>query len=568
MKKTSRRNTKRTSPSQKKLLKVCTLSGTTEIGRNCNFIEYGEDILIIDAGFSFPGQELYGIDYIIPNVKYLKKNKERIRGILITHGHLDHTGALQYILEDLGNPPIYAGTFANALIKEKLSETNLKDKAKFVNVHRNTKVSFGEFTVKFIGVTHSIPNAFSIFIESPGGNVFFSGDYKIDLKPENEPETDYLSLKELKGKVDLALMESTYATIEGKAKSANEIAGNIENIIKAHKGRVVVAMFSSLVSRLYSVIKIAEKTNRKVFISGRSLKTALKLAKENGYINYDKELVIDEKKITKCDDEKILFICTGSQGERYSALNRISLKEHVNYKIKKGDLILLSASEIPVNITQIDKMTDRLIAQGADLLKNDSESIHETGHALKIDMKMMYDYIEPKAVMPIHGSLTMRYQNKKNYVRWGTNPEKVFLTMDGQVWALNGTWKKDSTVESKPILIDGLGVGDIGDIVLQDREQLAEYGMIVVILNLSTKTKALIAKPVFVSRGFVYVKTSKELFDQMEKIVTEKHTNWHKDFSSKNEFDMKALTTDIEKSLAKFVYDKTNREPKILPVII
>lgn len=550
-------------------LKVCTLSGTSEIGRNCNFVEYDGDIVIVDAGFSFPGAELYGIDYLVPNINYLKKNKHKIKGILITHGHLDHTGALQYILEDLGNPPIYAGAFANALIKEKLSETNLKGKAKFVDVHRNTTIKFGHLDVKFIGVTHSIPNAFSIFIESPQGNVFFSGDYKIDMDPENEPQTDYSSLKALNGRIDLALMESTNAYSEGKAKSASEIADNIEHIIEKHKGRVVVAMFSSLLSRLYSVIQIAETTNRKVFISGRSLNTALKIAREKRYIVFNESLFVDERNLKKYPDDQILFICTGSQGERYAALNRMSLGEHKNFKIKKGDLVLLSASEIPPNISQIEKMTDRLIALGADLIKNDTEAIHETGHGMKLDMKIMYDMIEPKEIIPIHGSLTMRYQNKKNFVSWGVDPDRVHLTTDGQMWGKRKDgWTRETLIESKPILIDGLGVGDIGDVVLKDRQQLAEFGMVVIILNVTSKNKKLIGRPKFVSRGFVYVKTSQELFDQIEKIVVNEHTHWQREGEKKGVHNQKDLYHAIEKSVAKYIYEKTEREPKILPVTI
>lgn len=551
------------------VLRVCALSGTSEVGRNCNFIEYGGDILVIDAGFSFPGQELYGIDYLIPNISYLKKNKHRVKGLLITHGHLDHTGAIQYIMDDLGNPTIYAGTFANALIKDKLKETKIHGKTKHVNVHRNTKIKLGVFDVTFIGVTHSIPNAFSIFIESPGGNVFFSGDYKIDMEPENELQTDYKALEALRGRVDLALMESTNPDVEGKAKSATEIAGNIETIIKAHNGRVVIAMFSSILSRLYSVIKIAEKQKKKVFVSGRSLNTALRIAREHRYISFPDGLILQDNKVSRYPDDQVLFICTGSQGERYSALNRISLGEHKHFKIRSGDLVMLSASEIPTNVGQIEKMTDRLIKQGADILQNDTESIHESGHALKMDMKIMYDMVRPKEVLPIHGSLTMRYKNRKNYISWGADPEKVHLTDDGQVWELrNGRWKKAEQVESKPILIDGLGVGDIGDVVLKDREQLAEYGMVTVMLNLSSKNQHLIGNPKFVSRGFVYVKTSTDLFKQMENIVLDIHKAWLKKGDAEKVHNTKLLLDNIEKDLSSFIYKKTEREPMILPVII
>jgi ribonuclease J len=546
-------------------LKVCTLSGNSEVGRNCNFIEYGNDILIIDAGFSFPGHELYGIDYLIPNIEYLKDNKHKIRGVLITHGHLDHTGALPYILPDLGYPPIYGGKFANALIKERLKEFDMEDRVKFINVRRNSKYDLGYFTANFIGVTHSIPNSYSIFIKSPEANVFFSGDYKIDRNPMNEPETDYERLKSLKGKVDLALLESTNAGTEGKAKSEKEIAASIEEIIRGHDGRIVVAAFSSLVSRLYSVIKIAQKTDRKVFISGRSLKKSMSIAQEQNYIEVPDGLIMDESKVKKYPDDKVIFLCTGSQAERYAALNRISYGEHNYFKIKDNDLIMLSASEIPGNILQIESMTDRLIAQGADLIQNDSEVIHESGHGLKEDIKIMYELIEPKEVVPIHGSMTLRYKNVNNYQEWGMSKDNVHLTKDGQIWKYNGNkWARGIQVPAKPILIDGLGVGDIGDMVIKDRQQLAEYGFVIVILNLSSKNKKLIGKPQFVSRGFVYVKKSKGLFNELGQQIEDIHRHW---LSSKNS-DVRNLRKKIEKSVKDSIYKKTEREPMILSKII
>lgn len=549
-------------------LKVVTLSGTNEVGRNANFIELGDDILIVDCGFSFPGGELLGIDYTIPNLSYLKANKHRIKAILITHGHLDHTGALPYVLPELDFPPIYAGRFANALIKERLKEFDGMDKkVQFNDVERDKNYEFqiGGFKVSFIGVTHSIPNSFSVFVESPKGNVLFSGDYKIDQSPANEPESDYARLEALRGRVDLALMESTNSKASGKAKSESEIASNLEAIIRNAPGRIVVASFASMVSRLFSVIKIAQKTDRKVFVLGRGLKSALMIAREQRYIDIPDNLLVDESKLKDYPDNQVLVICTGSQGERYAALNRISLGEHKYFKIKPGDLILLSSSEIPTNVTVIEKMTDRLIAQGADLLQNDTVDIHESGHALQEDMKIMFDLTRPEVVLPVHGSLTMRYKNKKNYIKWGLTEDKVLLTEDGAVWEfVDGFWRKGKSIDSAPILIDGLGIGDIGDVVLRDREQLSEYGMVVVVLNLHSKTGRMIGNPKFVSRGFVYVKTSKQLFDEMAMLVKDIHMDWNR---SRNQ-DEKELRSEIESALSKYIYRKTEREPIILPVFI
>lgn len=547
-------------------LLLCTLSGTDEIGRNSNFVQYQGKILIVDMGFSFPGEEMLGIDYLIPNLSYLKKHKDDILGILLTHGHLDHTGALPYVLKDLGFPTIYGGRFGNALVQERLKEFNLADKVKIVSVDRESVLNIGPFKVHFIGVTHSIPNSFSIFIESPASNVFFSGDYKIDRTPANEPETDYAKLKSLRGKVDLALMESTNAEREGKSRGSQEVEDRLLATVKNYKKRrIVISMFSSLVSRLYSVLQVAKKTGRKVAISGRSLRTSIKIAIEQGYINVPKGLLITEKDISKYPDDKILFVVTGSQAERYGALNRIALNEHKYFKVKRGDVIILSASEIPENVSQILKMTDRLIRMGADIIKGKSAGLHETGHGLQDDMKTMFDLIQPKNVMPVHGSLTFRYLNKQNFIKWGMSSDNVLLTDDGQVWYLNrSNIRRGVKLPSKPILIDGFGIGDIGDAIIKDREQLAHYGVLCVVLNLSSKNKKLIANPSFLSRGFINHKTSKGLINELQNMVKDIHRKW----LHTNKHDIRGLRKDIEYKLRSYIIKKVDREPIILPIII
>ena len=551
-------------------LKLCTLSGTNEIGRNCNFIEYKDEIIIIDAGYSFPGQEMYGIDYLIPNIAYLRKNKSKVKAILITHGHLDHTGALRYILPDLDFPPVYAGSFGKALIEAKLNEYDLLKRTRVISVDRKSTIRVGKyFKATFIGINHSIPDAYSIFIDTPKGNIFLSGDYKFDVDPANEPQSDYSKLRSLRGRIDLALMESTNAMTPGKSPSEREIKDNLEEIIVNAKGRVIVAAFSSLLTRLYSLVEIAKKHNRRVLLSGRSLDQAFEIAIKQRYMTVPQGLLIKEKDINKYPDKELLILCTGSQAERFAALNRISLNEHKSIKIKQGDLVLLSASEIPENISSIERMTDRLIALGADLLKDGETKIHSTGHGNQEDMKMMYEYIAPKKVMPVHGPLTYRYFNKKNFVGWGMRPDDVFLTEDGQMWIFNGQfWKKGKKIESKPILIDGLGVGDIGDIVLRDRKQLAEYGIFSIILNLSSKNKRILGRPQFISRGFIYMKNSKDLLKEIENIIFDIHRSWLNESYKTKRFVEDDLRTNIEKELSKFIFKKTEREPIILVAII
>jgi ribonuclease J len=548
------------------LLKLCTLSGTNEVGRNCNFIELGKDILIVDAGFSFPGEEMYGIDYLLPNVKYLANRKKDIKGILITHGHLDHIGALQYILPDLGFPPIFAGEFACAIIAEKLSEANLLNKVKINVVRRGEVIRLGAFRITFIGINHSIPDSSSIFIESPKGNILVSGDYKIDDTPVNEPRTNVDYLRSLQGKVDIALLESTYAGKPGKARSESEAAVALERIISVHKGRVIVSAFASLVSRLYSLLKIAQKTGRKVVLSGRSLHTMISIAVAQHYLDIPNNLIIDEREMKKYMDNQLMLITTGSQAERYAALNRIALGEHKFIQAKKTDLVIMSSSEIPENINRIEGMTDKLIRQGIDLIKNSEEDgVHASGHGMQEDMKIFYELIKPKYVMPVHGSLTMRYQSKKNYLAWGHPEDKVLLTEDGQVWSYDGnTLKKSENIESRPIMIDGLGTMDTGDIVLRDRKQLAEYGIFVIVLNINSKTKTLIGRPRFVSRGFIYMKTGQEILKEIENIVLDTHREWMRDKKK----ELSELSFTIEKRVSKLITQKTEREPIVLISII
>ena len=552
-------------------LKLCTLSGTAEIGRNCNFVEMGNEIIIVDAGYSFPGQEMYGIDYLIPNLKYLKKNKKKVKAILITHGHLDHTGALRWMLPDLDFPPIYAGDFAKALIEERLEEYNLKGKTKITGVNRSTTLKIGNnFKATFVGINHSIPDAFSIFLQTPKGNIFFSGDYKIDTQPTNELEADYEKLKSLRGRVDIALMDSTNASNVGRSPSETEVYNNLEKVIAKVEGRVIVAAFSSLLTRLYSLFEIAKRTNRKIVISGRSLEQTISIASRQGYIKIPQGLLIKEREINKYRDNELMILSTGSQGEKYAALNRISQSTHKYIKIKKGDLVLMSSSEIPENVSSIEKMTDRLISQGADLIKDTIETkIHSTGHGNQEDMKIMLDLNRPNAVMPIHGPLTFRYFNKKNYVSWGMKDEDVYLTDDGVVWVFNGkSWIKGKPVESKPILIDGLGVGDTGEIVLKDREQLSEYGMFVVVLNLSTQTHRLMGKPQFVSRGFIYMKKSQEMLKEIQTIIYDVHRDWEQKSKTNKKYEYDTLKESMEKEIGKYIYKKTEREPIILIVTV
>lgn len=551
-------------------IKLATLSGNNEVGRNCSFLEDRNSIILIDAGLSFPEQELLGIDYLIPNLDYLKKNKHKVQAIFITHGHLDHIGALPYMLPELGFPKIYAGSFASRLIKQKLKDyKDVEQKTRIIEVTRNEQVQINKFKVQFIGVTHSIPHAYSLFVETQVGNIFFSGDFKIDETPANEQQTDYKELGKLQGRVDLALIESTNSSAPGKATSETEVSDTIEELIKTAKGRVFVASFASQVSRLYVVSKISAKMNKKIVLMGRSLKDAFRIAKELHYIEIPENLFISPQEASKYPDNQLVFLCTGSQGEKYGAMNILSLGQNQVVKIKPGDRVILSSSEIPGNEYKIGKMTDKLIRLGAEIITNKLDTVHATGHGLQEDLRTMFDLIKPAKVMPIHGTLTMRYFNKLNFKKWGVPSEDVLLTEDGQVWQFAGkVVNKDKSIPSKPVLIDGMGISDIGEVVLRDREQLAEYGMICVVINLTQKQKEIWGRVRFASRGFIYVNKSKNLLNDLEKHIYKIHKTWHETSKSKKKYELKELRENLNSGIAKFLFQKTKREPVIQVVLL
>ncbi len=549
-------------------LKLCTLSGLSEIGRNCTIVEYKNSILLVDFGLSFPDQTLYGIDYMIPNMSYLKKNKKKIKGILITHGHLDHTGGIPYLLQEIGFPPIYAGEFANSLIKKRLKEFGLDKKAKFIDMHPNQIVDLKDFKFKFINITHGIPDSYVIVVQGKdhAGNVFFSGDYKIDKNPVLEDETDYEALKELQGKIDIAMLESTYPDAEGHSLSETKIAENLEEVISGWKGRIVVSQFSSNISRLKSIVEIGDKLNKKIFISGRSLHNSLELAMNQGLIRPKPGLIVDERKLRDYPDDKILYVCTGSQGEKYAALARISRGEHQFFKIKDNDLVILSNSEIPGNIFEIEKMTDRLLKRGVDLVKSNMSDIHASGHGLNGDRKFLYRLLKPKRIIPYHGNLTKRYQISKNYVKWGADKDEIYLSLDGQFWEFDkkkGILDRGKQVASKPLLIDGLGIAESGDLVIKDREQLSQYGVLVGFININDKTKKIQGNIRFTSRGFVYSDNTIKLYKELDNVVRDTHRYWLNKKKHKKNWKIDLRDTLINK-LNKAIYKRTERDPVIL----
>ena len=550
-------------------LKVMLLGGAEEVGINATLIEQGNDIVVIDMGFGFPGSEMYGVDYLIPNVDYLKKNKSKIRGIVITHGHLDHIGAIPYVIEDLGFPTIYSSEFTIELIRMKLEEFDLLKKVKLVKITTNKMLNLGKLRVSFFKVNHNIPESMGVGVHTPQGVIVHTGDYKFDDTPVNEPVAEYNKICDMGEKgVLLALCDSTNSMKKGRSVSESEVTDVLDDIIKNTKGRVIAATFSSLVTRIHQLISIGIKYNRKIAISGRSMSNSVELARELGYIKAHKKHFIDPKKAKNLDDKQVLFITTGSQGEDMAALARIARCEHRDIGVKKGDTIVLSSSVIPGNAIAIQHLIDDLILQGADVVHQAILDVHAGGHAYQNDQKMMLNMLKPRFFMPIEGPQSFLRAHVKTAVSVGIKEKNTIVPRNGQIYEFNGVkFIPGAKHKGDPILVSGRSMDSVGEIVLKDRDRLANNGMIVLGINLDEAGKQV--EPIqIVSRGFVYVKESRQLIQKItakvEDVIKDKALENRK-FNEEYKEDLKMK---IVKRVGKFIRNETDRDPMILPVFV
>lgn len=552
--------------SKNKNLKVIPLGGVEDINRNCYVVEYGKDIVVVDMGFSFPDEMQFGVDYLIPDVSYLKSNKKRIVGIVLTHAHLDHIGAIPYVVKDLDFPPIYGRNFTIKFLEDKLREFGLHNKVKLNVVEPSTDVNLNSFTARWVPVTHSIPQSSCILLKTPVGKVFYSGDYKFDDHPVNEPKPDYEQFKQIgKSGVDLALMDSTNVYFEGKSKSETEISQILEKIIKNARGRVLVATFASLGTRIYSLIEIAKKYDKKIVVTGRSMKTMISLLRKINYISVTDKMFLSEKSIGSVPDDKLLVLCTGTQGEEMAALSRIARNEHSNIKVKETDTVILSSSIVPGNQIAVQRLIDSLLGLGAKVIHQSFMDVHTSGHGYQEDMKQMYELIKPRYVMPVHGWPSFIHEAAFLLNKWGMKKKNILVPSTGQEFILSeksGIWAQGKKHLCKEICVDGNYVTEIDEDDIDERYRLAEYGVISVFLKFNQAHK-MIGNPVLLFKGFDFSKSrgvaEGDIINQVKKI----YYSWYDGKVSSSKRDVNKLKKNISKRLDRFIDRKIGKRPVI-----
>lgn len=545
-------------------LRLIPLGGLNEIGKNMTVLEYKNDLMIIDCGMSFPDDEMYGIDIVIPDFTYLEKNREKIRGMILTHGHEDHIGAIPYLLKEF-SLPIYGTRFTLGLVENKLKEHGLK--ARMNVVKPGDKVKMGCFTVETIRTTHSIADSICLAIDTPVGKVFHTGDFKIDYTPLDGEPIDFHRLAELgKQGVLLLMADSTNAERKGYTPSERTIGVTLENIFTKFDSRILIATFSSNVNRVQKIIDTAVKFKRKVAISGRSMVNVVNVAMELGYLSIPQGVLVDINKIKHIKDSELVIITTGSQGEPMSALARMSTNDHKAVQIKKGDVVVLSSSPVPGNEKSVSDVINKLYEKGAEVIYNDIADIHVSGHACTEELKLVHSLIKPKFFVPVHGEYRHLRQHALIAESLGMPKKNVNIIKNGEVLAFtkNRVERLKEEVPCSPVMVDGLGVGDVGNIVLRDRKLLSEAGLIIVVAGIDKATNTVVSGPDIISRGFVYVRESEDLIESARKVVRSRLNKCERD-GVRDWSGMKNLVRD---DLRSFIYQRTKRSPVILPVFL
>lgn len=546
-------------------LKVISLGGLNEIGKNMTVYEYGRDIIVVDVGMGFPDDDMYGIDVVIPDISYLIKNQNRIRAIFLTHGHEDHIGALPYVMRSI-NAPIYATRMTVGLVKLKLEEHKLLDKVKMTTCEAGEIIKAGRFSVEFIHANHSIADAVSFAIKSPAGTVVHTGDFKIDPTPIKGKMMDLARLGQLGKEGVLALLaDSTNVERPGHTRSESAVGASFDAIFKGCEERIIVTTFASNVDRIQQIINVAHRYGRKVAITGRSMENTMKVATELGYTEIPKGVLVDINHIKSLPKNKICIMTTGSQGETMSALSRMAFSTHRQVDIQAGDLIIISASAIPGNESAVGNVINELYRKNATVVNERAGELHVSGHACQEELKIIHALVRPKYVIPVHGEQRHLQVHARLAREMGTPPENIVVSEIGRVIELSEEGVEvTGSVPSGRVFVDGYGVGDVGSVVLRDRKHLAQDGMIVVVLSLSSEDGGLISGPDIVTRGFVYVKESEELMEELRQVVMEAlHA-----CQTRNVLDWAAIKSAIKNELSGYLYKKTKRNPMILPVIM
>ena len=546
-------------------LKIISLGGLNEIGKNLTVYEYGGDIVVVDCGMGFPDDDMYGIDVVIPDVSYLIKNQNKVRGIFITHGHEDHIGALPYVLRSL-NAPIYATRMSAGLIRLKLEEHRLLDKTKIITCEAGDVIKAGKFTVEFIHVNHSIADAVAFAIKCPVGTCVHTGDFKIDATPIQGGMIDLARLGQLGNEGVLALLaDSTNVERPGYTRSERSVGNSFDALFKGCEERIIVTTFASNVDRLQQIIDVAARYGRRVAVTGRSMENAMKVSTELGYMNIPDGVLMDLNQIKSLPKNRVCIITTGSQGETMSALSRMAFSTHRQVDILPGDRIIISASAIPGNEHSIGNVINELYRKGAEVLNERELALHVSGHACQEELKIIHALVKPKFFIPVHGEQRMLQTHAKLAREMGMDSNHILISDIGRVMELTqNSARLAGTVTAGQVFVDGLGVGDVGSVVLRDRRHLAQDGMIVVVMSMSGEDGSLVSGPDLITRGFVYVKESEGLMEELRQVALEAINSVDARYST----DWSAIKGAVKGDLSNYLYKKTKRSPKILPVIM
>ncbi|GAS81079.1 MULTISPECIES: ribonuclease J [Paenibacillus] len=548
-------------------LMIFALGGVGEIGKNMYVIQYANDIVVVDAGLKFPEEDMLGIDIVIPDISYLTENRDKVRGIILTHGHEDHIGGLPYVLKHL-NVPVYGTRLTLGLVENKLKEANLLGETKRILIDADSEIQLGTaLKASFFATNHSIPDSVGVCVETPEGAVVHTGDFKFDHTPVNGQYADLQRMAQIGTNGVLALLsDSTNAEKPGFTPSEKNVGIVLEDIFRKASQRVVVATFASNVHRIQQVINAAEVTGRKVAVIGRSMVNVVGIASELGYLEIPDGMIIEPEEVGKMAADRVVILCTGSQGEPMSALTRMARSTHRKVDILPGDTVIIAATPVPGNEKYVGRTIDELFRLGANVHYSGANSgVHVSGHGSQEELKLMLNLMKPKFFLPIHGEFRMQRRHAVLAESVGVEPENIFITDIGEVIEIQGgAARRAGKVTAGNVLIDGLGVGDVGNIVLRDRKLLSQDGILVVVVTLSKQDGKIVSGPDIISRGFVYVRESEGLLDEANRIVS----STLQKLMSENVNEWASLKTNVKDALGRFLYEQTRRRPMILPIIM
>ena len=545
-------------------LKIIPLGGLGEIGKNMTAFEFGGDIIVVDCGMGFPDEDMYGVDMVLPDISYLKANASRVRGIIITHGHEDHIGAVPYVLKEL-DVPIYTMPLTAALIELKLEEHDLLYNTQIFTKKVGSSFRLGAFTIEFINVNHSIPDAVALAIGTPIGTVIHTGDFKIDVTPIQGSMMDIARLGQLGNDGVLALLsDSTNVEKPGYSASERKVGASFNKLFMGCDKRIIITTFASNVHRLQQIIDVAAKYGRKVAITGRSMENVLHVASVLGYVKIPENVMVDLEKVNSLPREKTVIISTGSQGEAMSALYRMAFSEHKQIKVDAGDRVIISASAIPGNETMISRVIDELVHKGAEVIYDRNTDLHVSGHASQEEQKMVLALTKPKYFIPVHGEYRMLVKHAELGRMMGVKPQNIVIAENGKVIEISKKGIRcEETVQAGAVMLDGSGTSEVGSVVMRDRHRLAEDGMIVVVLPYSSDDRKLLSEPEIITRGFIYVKEAEAMMDELKRVTLESVAACEEQRVT----DWTAIKNRVKSNLSGYLYKTTRRSPMILPVI-